>query len=192
MGTFVTRLMFRIGAVCLLPLLASCATTMSKGSQCTVDPGYLDAESAYTWYAETAVDVDDDTGFVSPIIVQQLQEAVEDQLSSKGFAYVDPIDSDSIRADVQVRIALRTRRELMAMTIDDVPCAHVDCWERIDTSDHTRFDMRTMGFLTADVYHFGKPIWRGWVERPLYPEDRDKAVEVIRAAVPALFESFPP
>ena len=31
----------------------------------------------------------------------------------------------------------------------------------------TRLDVRTVGFLAADVFYLGEPIWRGWVERPL-------------------------
>ena len=95
-------------------------------------------------------------------------------------------------ADIEIALTLRTRRELVSMTINESPCTDNNCWERVNPGANTRMDMRTIGFLAADVYYAGEPIWRGWVERNLYPKDRDAAEEVISEAVPALFESFPP
>ena len=84
------------------------------------------------------------------------------------------------------------RRELVSMTVNESPCVDTDCWERVDPGGTTRMDMRTIGFMAADVYFSGEPIWRGWVERNLYPKDREAAQTVIAEAVPVLFESFPP
>lgn len=184
--------MRRLVGVCWLVILTGCATTLNRGSHCSVEPGYLGDTSAYSWYADTAIELNDQTGFVSPLIVTQLQSAIEDELRGKGLVYVDPGAVETEPPEVQVKIGLRTRRELVSLTVNDMPCAHVDCWERLAVADPTRFDTQTIGFLSADVYHLGKPIWRGWVERPLYQSDRDEADEVIQAAVPALFESFPP
>ena len=78
------------------------------------------------------------------------------------------------------------------MTVDESPCVDTDCWERVDPGSTTRMDMRTIGFLAADVFYAGEPIWRGWVERNLFPKDRDQSEAVIRESIPALFESFPP
>ncbi len=174
------------GLLCAL-FLSACATQMQTGNQCVVAPGFLDEQSTFTWRSDQALDLDDRTGYISPIVARGLTDAVAAELGRKGFAYVE-----NEGADFEVALTLRTRRELMSMTINESPCVDADCWERIDPGSTTRMDMRTIGFLAADVYFEGEPIWRGWVERTLYPKDRDDAEVVVAEAVPALFESFPP
>ena len=63
---------------------------------------------------------------------------------------------------------------------------------RSPTDPGVRFLTRTVGFLAADAYFDGKPIWRGWVERTLHPSERDNAGAVIGEALPLLFKDFPP
>jgi hypothetical protein len=169
---------------------------MQTGSQCVVAPGFLSGQTTFTWRTDKAIDVDDRTGYVSPIIEQELTQAVIAEMSSKGFEFVERPDGDPLvteqSTDIEVALTLRTRRELISMTIGESPCVDTDCWERINPGSSTRVDMRTIGFLAADVFYAGEPIWRGWVERDLFPKDRDEAQAVISEAVPVLFESFPP
>ena len=175
--------------------LGACATPMQTGTQCVVAPGFLDEQSTFTWRTDTAIDVDDRTGYVSPIMQKGLANAVVAEMAGKGFTFVErpaSLADMEAYADIEVALTLRTRRELISMTINESPCIDTDCWERVDPGANTRMDMRTIGFLAADVYYAGEPIWRGWVERNLYPKDRDAAEEVIAEAVPALLESFPP
>jgi hypothetical protein len=122
-------------------------------------------------------------------MLKVLEEAVVKRLEAKGFTLVDRADTG---ADVQVALNLRTRRELYSFSSNQSTCLTTDCWERIDMGASVRMDVRTVGFLSADVYHLGDPIWRGWVERSLSPSDRDAGEAVIEQAVPALLESFPP
>ena len=173
--------------VALLFCLAACATPMQTGSQCVVPEGFLADAQTFRWRGETAIQLNDRTGYISPIVERGLVNAVIAEIASKGFTYAG--DSD---ADFEVALVMRTRRELVSITIDESPCTAADCWERVDPGSSTRMDMRTVGFLAADVYYEGEPIWRGWVERNLYPEDRDNPEGVVSQAVPALFETFPP
>ena len=176
--------------------LGACQAPMQTGSQCVVAPGFLAGQSTFTWRAASPLDVDDRTGYVSPLMEKGLAQAVVAELGGKGFSFVERVEGDPGMteqvADIEVALTLRTRRELVSMTVNESPCVDTDCWERVDPGANTRMDMRTVGFLAADVYFAGEPIWRGWVERDLYPKDRDAAEEVINEAVPALFESFPP
>jgi hypothetical protein len=183
--------MERLRLLLVLLALVGCATPISKGSHCIVEPGYLDNESTFTWYSEPAIDVDDETGYISPTILRVLEQSVVKELKAKGFTFVDPQASDP-GTDLQIALRLKTRRELYSLSINESPCRTTDCWERIDMGANVRMDVRTVGFLSADLHHLGEPIWRGWVERELYPSDRDQAESVIEQAVPALFESFPP
>ena len=167
-------------------LLAACQTPMQSGSQCLLEPGSLDAASTFSWHFEKPIDVVDDTGYVSPLVVSQLEKAVVAELQGKGF---QPTETN---ADVEISLILRTRRELASYRSSPSPCESSDCWERVDTGANVRMDIRTVGFLAADIYLDGQPIWRGWVETNLYPKDRDASTEVITRAIPKLFESFPP
>ena len=99
---------------------------------------------------------------------------------------------DPLAQHVEVSMVLRTRRELASYSSTASPCDTTDCWERVNTGANVRMDIRTVGFLAAEVYVDGQAIWRGWVETTLYPKDRDAAGEVITRAIPKLFESFPP
>ncbi len=169
--------------------LAGCATPMTKGSHCTVEPGYLDDEFTYAWLSSQAIKLNDETGYISPVMLAQLEQAVVNELTTKGFQQAS---SEAETAALKVDVSLNIRRELNAISVSDSTCTYGDCWERVDMGANTRMDIRTIGFLSVDVFHQDKPIWRGWVERPLYPKNRDNAGEIISLAVPALFESFPP
>ena len=175
-----------LNSYALLFLFAACQTPMQSGSQCLLEPGSLDAANTYAWHFEQALDVVDDTGFVAPMMVDQLQRAVVDEMTNKGFQLVDG------NADVTLSMVLRTRRELVSYNSSPSPCETNDCWERVSTGTNVRMDIRTVGFLAADIYVDGQAIWRGWVETDLYPKDRDAAGEVIARAIPKLLESFPP
>ncbi len=174
-------------------ILGGCATPMDTGSHCVVEPGYLDDQDVFSWYSVPAVDLDDRTGYISPAILRGLERAVVAELEGKGLRFVERReDAEASWPDMQVSLVFRTRREVVSMTMQDSPCKTTDCWERVDMGAAARMEVRTIGFLAADVYYLGEPVWRGWVERTLYPEDRDHADEVVREAIPALFATFPP
>ncbi len=176
--------------------VAGCQAPMQTGSQCVVAAGFLSEASTFTWRSDQPLDLDDQTGYVSPLVAKGLTQAVTAELKNKGFAFVERVTEETPTteqiADIEVALILRTRRELVSMTVNESPCVDTDCWERVDPGATTRMDMRTIGFLAADVYYAGEPIWRGWVERNLFPKDRDQSDAVIRESIPALFESFPP
>lgn len=177
----------------LVVMLASggCAAPMNKGSHCALEPGSLDDARTFTWQAIPPVDLDDKTGYISPIIVEGLEKAAIAELQRKGLTFTEG-KPEEVYADLRVALTLRTRREVVSLSRGGSPCETSDCWERIDLGSVDRMEVRTIGFLAADIYYLGQPVWRGWVERTLYPEDRDNADNVLGEAIPALFESFPP
>lgn len=178
-------------AVTCALLMFGCATPQSQGSHCIVDAGYLDNQSTYYWKTAEPVVVYDETGYVSPTITKMLEQAAVMELANKGFVLTDR-EADRLENHVDIALTLSTRREVSTLIIDGQPCYRGDCWDRIEAGSVTRMEARTIGFLSADVYYDGVPIWRGWVERELHPSDRDNAGQVIALALPALFESFPP
>lgn len=174
----------------LLAVISGCAATMDTGSHCSVDPNFLGTENTFTWSDSGAIKLIDESGYISPAIVEQLKSAVVSELGDKGFRFVaEPTAAAPV--DVRVQLYLRARREMLATTNNGYPCNYPDCWRPASNSS-VQMDVHTIGFLAADVYYQDKPIWRGWVERNLFPSERDKAAAVIEQAVPALFETFPP
>lgn len=182
----------RSGLMLMLAVLSACAAApMNKGSHCVVEPGSMSGLNTFAWNTVPAVDLNDQTGYVSPVIVKGLERAVIGELKKKGFHFVIET-SDGVPADLRVALTFRTRREVLSMTTTESPCDSTDCWERVDMGAAQRMEIQTIGFLAADMYYRGEPVWRGWVERSLYPEDRDHAEKVLGTAIPALFETFPP
>ncbi len=179
-------------AIALAALLTGCATTMEKGSHSTVEPGFLANETQYSWVEEGPVDLIDESGYISPAIIDQMKTRVVQELATKGFVLV-PADQAGGPPPMQVQLYLRARRELQSLGPQGRtgPCVYPDCW-RSPHDASVQMVTRTVGFLAADVYYNDKPIWRGWVERMLYPSERDKAMVVLNEAVPILFKSFPP
>ena len=182
------RLVF---GICALALAGCAGTPMNKGSHCVVEPGSMAGLHTVSWQTAPPVDLDDRTGYVSPVIVKGLENAVIAELGKKGFTFLTTVPEGE-KADLRVAMTFRTRREVVSMSSTTSPCESTDCWERVDLGSAERMEIRTIGFLAADVYYQDEPVWRGWVERTLYPDDRDHADKVLGTAIPALFESFPP
>ena len=172
----------------LLPLLLAltgCAAQVDQGSQCIVESGYLDSRLTYRWRNDPPIQVYDEFNYVGPVLQELLRDRVVAHLASLGYAY-----SDSAEATFELGLDLSTRRELQSLSRDlDVV---VERGEVAVLGGADQFMVRSVGFISADVYVDGRPIWRGWVEQILYPRDRDRAASVIEDAVPRLFAAFPP
>lgn len=179
-------------AVVLWLMLAGCATYMESGSHCSIDEQILATNTTYAWHQESALDLIDESGYISPTIVRQLKKRVEAEMASKGYLLIDPASSNA-PAELELQLYLRARRELQesgAYAGHVGPCVYPDCWQAPNDAS-VQINLQTVGFLAADVYKAGEPVWRGWVERLLYPTERDQATSVIEEAVPLLFAKFP-
>ena len=123
-----------------LLVLSACQTPMQTGSTCVVAPGFLDEQTTFTWRSDKAIDVDDRTGYVSPIMQKGLTQMVVKEMATKGFEFVEREEGDGSAepqwADIEVALTLRTRRELVSMTVNDSPCVDTDCWERVNPGTH--------------------------------------------------------
>ena len=176
----------------VLLCLLGCAARVERGSHCTVDPGFLAGEQQFAWSSLGPVDLIDESGYISPAIVEQLKDRVVLEMQNKGFELVTR-DQSSNPAMLELQLYLRARRELHSTGPQGStgPCTYPNCWQAPNNAN-VQFTTHTVGFLAADLYYEGKPIWRGWVERMLYPSERDNAMNVLNEAVPLLFENFPP
>ena len=170
---------------------SGCATSLRSGSECAVEPGALSDRGALAWHPANAIELHDQTGFVDSSVLSQLRREVADVLEAKGLQLREP-GGGAQETDLTLKLVFHVRRELTSVVHEGSPCQGTDCWERVDLGSATRFDVHTTGFLAADVYDGTRPVWRGWVERRLHPEDRRRTDQVLREAVPVLFARFPP
>jgi|GEM_PF-1544383 len=190
----VRHILSRLVLVACVVGFSGCQAPMQSGFECAVEPGYLSAQGVVAWRSSNAVDLIDGTGYVSPLAVREIENAVANEFAQKGYEFVDALSEEEAQTGTSLEIALtlRTRRELVSVEHSSSDCSGSECWERVDYNAQTRMDVRTIGFLAADIYQQGVPVWRGWVETTLYPKDRDESSVVIRRAIPRLFEHFPP
>lgn len=175
-----------ISCLALTLFLSGCATPMDSGSQCPVEPGYFSTMSTFAWRPTESWSIKDETGYISPLIEQQLRQRFIQEMETKGFQLI----ADPTEETLLVAVSLTTRRELQSFDVDSNNC--IDCWEPVAPSSNVRMTLRTVGFLAFDAYSQGQPVWRSWVERVLYSGDRDKAQNVLEEAVPRLLAEFPP
>ncbi len=177
----------------LVTILAGCAATVQQGSHCTVEEGFLAAQDSYQWRDGLAIHVVDETGYISPAITAELEAATITELQRKRFA-MEEFDSATASQGLELQLTLRVRREIDSTNVygEEMGACRDPFCVRSPSDPGVRFLTRTVGFLAADAYFDGKPIWRGWVERNLHPSERDKAGKVISEALPLLFKDFPP
>lgn len=178
-------------------LLSGCATNIEAGSHGDRDAAFFDDEKQLVWQPDEAIDLIDESGYISPTILAYLKERVVQELNEKGFDVVEPtqLADDNAMATTErmtIQLYLRTRREMVASQPAgqiEAPCFQPGCW-RATCDIRQLTQIQTTGFLAADIYHRGKAIWRGWVERLLYPDERDQANTIIDTAVPLLFRDL--
>ncbi len=159
---------------------------MQSGSDCVVDRIYFDARTTYAWRSAEKVSYKDDTGYVSPLILDALVQGIDDALQRKG------LQKATSNPDMEIAVDLTIRRELRSITQSTTACSGLGCWEVVGMESGAQYNVVTVGFLALDVYAENKAVWRSWVERNLYPSERDNYTQVLDAAVAALTKPFPP
>lgn len=179
--------------IALLLALFGCASSVQQGSHCSVEEGFLATQDSYRWRGGEAIRVVDDTGYISPAIAAELEAATVAELRSKGFVLNEQVPGQ-ISEGLELQLTLRVRREIDSTNVygEELSACHEPFCLHSPTDPGVRFLTRTVGFLAADAYFDGKPIWRGWVERNLHPSERDNAGQVIGLALPLLLKDFPP
>lgn len=177
----------------LAALVSGCASTIQQGSHCSVEEGFLTSQDAYRWRDDLPIRIIDETGYISPMIAAELEASAIAELEAKGFVLAEQ-GADQDQAGLEIQLALRVRREIDSANVygEELGACRDPYCVRSPTDPGVRFLTRTIGFLTADAYFDGKPIWRGWVEKTLHPSERDNAGAVIGKAMPLLFTDFPP
>lgn len=187
------NLALAIGLVGILGLITSCATLRTYNDY---DPetDFSDYET-FAWISDQPLirPKGRDDQYVSPLNLQRIKNAIESELSAKGFHQV----GDHAAADFVVSFTA-TPREKIYVESYPVPYqgpyhgswAHQ--WPYY--SDAVAVHTYTEGTLAIDIFdrELQQPVWHGVAKKRIAESDRKNAGRLIQEAVAAILGSFPP
>jgi len=128
---------------------------------------------------------------VSPLAEGRIMRATQDDLTKKGFRYVD----DPTKADLVVAFTLGARQQVR-VTSNPYATSYGTgpyMWGRPYYQD---IDVRefTEGRLAIDMYDvkIKEPVWHGHATKSISSSDQKNAEKLINEAVAAILKTFPP
>ena len=173
-------------AVAALAALVGC-TTLRVGSDYDRSASFSGYHT-YTWIQR------DHHGSANPLVVQRARDAVEEELTAKGFGRA----ASDATADFAVDFTIGSRERT---EVDSYPPPYAGRWWALDDWwGHPYWaypvDVRQYreGTLSVDIFdaHSRKPVWHGWAKKELTRSDIEHSKQPIRAAVHQILANFPP
>ena len=129
---------------------------------------------------------------ISPLSQKKIVQAIEDELSNKGFTYLANPD----QADFILSYTVGTREKIDATSY---PSAYIGKWGwhmygRYYYQTEVAHHSYTEGTLGLDIFdgNTKQPIWHGWATKTISTSDRENPSPSIQKAVAAIIEQFPP
>jgi len=172
-------------------ILSGCATIKS-GSHHDESVAFTDY-STFTWIAENPLILGaGDQPSISPLSQKKIVQAIENELSRKGFTYT----ADADDADFVVSYTVGTRERIDERSY---PVAYRGIWDwhkygRYYYQTEVVHRVYTEGTLGIDIFdgRSKQPVWHGWARKSVASADRDDPAPVIKKAVAAIIKRFPP
>jgi hypothetical protein len=134
-------------------------------------------------------------GTRNPLVAQRAREAIQAELTRKGFSNVE----DAAAADfvVDFTIGAHDRTDIQsypAPYADPWGWGHAGWWGYPYWGNEVNVRNYREGTLSIDVFdaHTHRAVWHGWAKKELSQADIDRSEAPIRAAVAAVLEQFPP
>jgi hypothetical protein len=167
-------------------LLVSCST-LRVGSD-------YDRSASFTAYHSFAWLPREHHGSANPLVVQRARDAIQAELTQKGFSYV----SDPSGADFAVDFTIGARER---MEVRSYPAPYVGWswgypgwWGYPYWGSEVDVRQYREGTLSIDVFDVRthRPVWHGWAKKELSQADIERSETPIRAAVSAVLAKFPP
>ena len=173
--------------VCLLGI-ASC-TTLRAGSDFYADADFSMYRS-FAWVADSPlIQSESDRIQISQLNIRRIREAIERELTAKGFNLL----ADRDAADFSVSFTVGARDQIR---IDDYPVYYRGRWRWGPPYYWPNVDiyMYTEGTLAIDIFDNStrEPVWHGWARKQVIGADIDNPERAIDAAVRAIIDDFPP
>jgi hypothetical protein len=194
MSAVTTRIGSAHGAVraLLVAMLSAFAFMACESLRVASD---FDHAASFTGYHSFGWLPREDHGTANPLVAQRAHDAIQGELTAKGFSSAQ----DAASADFVVDFTIGSRERL---DVHSYPEAYVapGWWGYRDWWGYpywgTQVDVRQYreGTLSIDVFD-GKshrPVWHGWVTKELTRSDIEHSEAPIRAAVAAVLAKFPP
>jgi hypothetical protein len=134
----------------------------------------------------------------NPLVVQRTEDAIQQDLSNKGYRLVTNLNEADFSVDFTVGSRERT-------DINSYPMPYAGAgWAGWGWGPGwwgyqywgSDIDVRQVreGTLSVDVFdaHTHRPVWHGWAKKDLTDRDIEQSEEPIRNAVAAILARFPP
>jgi len=154
-----------------------------------------DRSASFAGYHSFAWLAREHRGTRNPLIVQRAHDAIQAELTAKGFSFV----ADSATADFVVDFTIGSRERV---EVDSYPVPYGGPWYWADRGWWgypywgRDVDVRQYreGTLAIDVFdaRTHRAVWHGRAKKNLTPSDIEHSEEAIRAVVQALLAGFPP
>jgi Domain of unknown function (DUF4136) len=177
-----------LGTMALALMLAGCAS-LRVGSD-------FDANAKFSGYrAFSWMPPHERHGTSNPLVAQRAHDAIQAELTRKGFRYVQ----DAAAADFVVDFTIGSHERV---DIESYPAPYAGPWvwgypgwwghpywgDEVDVQKYRE------GTLSIDVFdaHSHRAVWHGWAEKQLSQADIDRSERPIRTAVAAVLAGFPP
>ncbi len=182
----------RLALFLLLGLFLNGCATMTSGSHHD-ETASFDRYRSFSWIGDEPLIVGaGDSLPVSPLTQKKIVDAIEGELTRKGFVYT----ANRETADFVLSYTVGTRERIEATSY---PSAYQGTWGwhlygRYYYETEVVHRTYTEGTLGVDVFD-GKtkqPVWHGWASKTISTSDRKDPSPSIEKAVSALFAQFPP
>lgn len=178
------------GLVTLALGVTGCTTPIRTGMDYDKQAVFQDYGS-FAWISENPlIAPDGQFGQVSPLTLSRIRTAIADSLIEKGYEKI----KDPAAADFVVAFTVGTRDKV---EITSYPTAYRGHWGWRGPwiyDSEIRARTYTEGSLAIDIFDgpSKQPVWHGWARKNIEQADIDDPETVIRQAVEAIFQEFPP
>lgn len=178
--------------ILVLGVLLSGCVTIRAGSHQDESAAFSDY-STFAWIADNPLILGaGEKSPISPLTQRKIVQAIENELSRKGFTYT--VESDD--ADFVVSYTVGTREKIDERSY---PVAYRGTWGwhmygRYYYQTEVVHRTYTVGTLGIDVFdgRNKQPVWHGWASKSVTSADREDPSPVIQKAVAAIIKRFPP
>lgn len=176
-------------------LVAGCATTLTATTD--YDPGVdFTTYSSFSWIDPNPLIRSVTQRPLSPLVVQRLMADTRDLLEGRGLRFVE----DPTEADLAVAFTVGSRD---GIRISSYPTTSLhrgrrgrptNSWGNYWGGSTVRTRQYTEGQLAVDLFDVAqaRPVWHGTVSTRITRGDRAEPNEVIREALTAILDEFPP
>ena len=188
MNTF-TTFVSRASAVLFATVALQGCETINAQSDYDKSFGFAGYDT-FSWISEHPL-VASEAG-VSPLAEQRLQRAFTDVMQSKGIRYV----ADAAQADFVVAFSLGSREKVSVTSTPMYGGYYTMRGAYWGAPYYQDVDVRqyTQGRLSVDIFDVKerRPVWHGFATKNLTESVRADPEPVIREAMAAILENFPP